>query len=90
MDLSKLETALEFAKKHNLETITVDGIVIHVPKIVTPQENISEDTMKVHYSSFPEFTEEEILFFSTEYFDELQHKKQQKLEAEKEKEDLNG
>ena len=90
IDKQKLESAMEFAREHGLPWIEIDGVKMPVTPVQPPQIEISEEAMKAIYNPVPEFDDEDVLYWATPYYDELQEKKKLKLEQLKIKEDLNG
>jgi hypothetical protein len=85
----KLEASLAFAKEHGLSRIEVDGIVIHLDKpFVQPEEQALPDVAQFMNDISQEYTEEELLYWSTPFYDELQEKKKQHQESLKIHEDL--
>jgi hypothetical protein len=84
----KLKEAIEFAQEQDISEIEVDGIKLKVPPKPMPIEEGKE--LISEYNPFPEYTDEEIIFWATPYFDELQEKKRQQQEAAKETQDLRG
>lgn len=90
MDKKRLEEALQFAKENGLPSITVDGVTMVVPKETPKQPEITEEEIKQMYPQEEPMTDEEILFWSTPYYEELQAKKAAQALAAKEKENLNG
>lgn len=90
MNKERLQEALNFARENGLPSITVDGITMPVPKVQAPQRELTEEEMKKLYPPEEVPTDEEILFWSSPYYDELQMKKEMQKQAQKEKENLNG
>lgn len=85
MNQEKLKEAIEFARANGLKSIEVDGIKMEVlPLQQTIEVNLqTDDELKRAFANdpFEDMTEEEILFYSTPYFQELQEKKKQKQDA---------
>jgi hypothetical protein len=75
----ELKELFEFARENDLPWIEVDGVKLPVSK---RKQEISKDqeTPEIFADEAAKYTEEEILFYATPYFDELQARK-----AEKEK-----
>lgn len=76
----EIEELIEMAKRLNLEGIEVDGIKFslspNAKKVASfVEEEKAEDLMKP-LSAFDELTEEEIQYWSSPYYDELQAKKE--------------
>lgn len=90
IDKEKLKSALEFAKENKIKSIEVDGIRIEVPQDLTVEfssDRKFEELLKP-LSPFDEMTEEEILYYATPYYDELQAKKKAKQEKIKEEQQV--
>lgn len=85
IDREKLQEALAFARSEGLLTITVDGIKMDVtyPEGIkpAPAEAKIEDIFKMGEE---ELTDDEVLYWSTPYYDELQAQKEEKAKAKKE------
>lgn len=91
MDKEKLRLAVEFAKEQGLTSIEVDGIKIDLLQTIPkPQEYPDIDIHKLISDISQEYSDEEILYLATPYYDELQEKKKQHQESLKVHEDLNG
>ena len=89
MNKEKLKEALDFARENNLSWIEVDGIKMEVPKaMLPPSTDADEKNLKSIYNPEPEYTEEEILYYATPYFDELQARKKLRQEQQKHDESL--
>lgn len=89
--INKLKQAFEFAKVNKLPWVEVDGIKIPVPQeeIVSNDEQQTKE-MKMAYNPEPELTDEEVLYYATPYFDELQTRKKAQIESKHLDEDLRG
>lgn len=92
MNEEKLKAALAFAKEHGLKSIEVDGIKMELGE-PRPDPNAEIPDLKAEelvaaLSPFDEMTDEEVLFWSTPHYDELQSAKA--LKAEHAKEVRNG
>ena len=77
--IEELKTLMDQARELGVNRIEVDGVAYHLaPKIET---NVEATDLEIYeaMNEFP-YTEEEILYYATEYFDELQAKKQEKGE----------
>ena len=91
MDRAKLQEALQFAKENGLSSITIDGIrmdiadQIKAEAIELPTES---DLNKVFNNQNDGPTDEEVLFWSTPYWDELQAIKKKQLETLAEDKDV--
>lgn len=75
LEKERLKEIISFAQDNNLSWIEVDGIKFPVPpkeQEITPNE---EQEMKLAHNPEPEYTEEEILYYATPYFDDLQERK---------------
>jgi hypothetical protein len=92
MDRTKLETALTFAKEHGLEMIEVDGVKIILPnkKTIEPIASGLDDAQILNADDNFGYTDEEILYWATPYFDELQDLKNQKKQLAQLHEEVNG
>jgi len=89
MNKEKLKEALEFARENDLAWIEIDGIKMDVPKAMLPASTeADEKALKAFYNPEPEYTDEEILYYATPYFEELRAKKQEQLENQKTDKDL--
>ena len=83
----KLKLALEFAQEQGLGFIEVEGIKIFVPQQSMTNEvpEISAEDLMKPIGPFDDLSEEEILFYATPYYDELQaNKEMQKQRRESE------
>lgn len=90
MNKERLEEALQFAREHGLPSITVDGVTMVVPKETSaPTREYTEEEFKKLYPQEEPMTDEEVLYWSTPYYDEIQARKKAEAEAQKEKEALN-
>jgi hypothetical protein len=78
----KLEMALAFAKEHGLRFVEVEGIKIYVPDdaVIGEVPEVSADELMKPVGPFDDLSEEEILFYATPYFEELQAMKAQQKE----------
>lgn len=95
---AKLADALAFAKDNGLQSIEVEGIRMelplkqmappHSPSIAVPEMK-AEELLKP-MSPFDELTDEEVLFWSTNHYDELQAKKAKHAEHLKQHEEIHG
>lgn len=88
MDKVKLKEALEFAKENKLKCIEVDGVKFDVP-IELPEhedsiEGLDDDEMLQDLDVLEQFTDEEVLYWATPYYDELQRTKELKEKQLKE------
>lgn len=90
IDKSKLQSAIEFARDQGLPWIEIDGIKMPITPVQAPAIEVSEEAMRAMYNSEPEYTDEEILYYATPYWDELQEQKKRRQEHLKTQEDLNG
>ena len=87
----KLLEAIEIAKLHGCPWVEVDGVKIPlVEKQVGPKvEPQSDDEVKMALlDPEPDLTDEEVLFWSTPYFDELQEKKLKRQDVLREEKQL--
>lgn len=87
-----MQEAIDFAKANGLTSVEVDGIKFEVPRVAVPegQTEASEEEIRKLLDTFEEYTEEEILYFATPYFDELQERKKLREKHLAEKADLDG
>lgn len=92
MDKQKLKEALEFAKENGLPSIEVDGVKITVPKeeIKLEVPELKTEEIVKFPNPLDEMSEDEITFYATPYYDELQAKKQKKLEQQTLEEQVRG
>ena len=84
---------LEKAKELGISTIKVDGLEAH-SDTERPQEKsmteIDDKDLMALVSPLDDFTEEEMLYYATPYFDELQEKKEAMKKQKKEEDELRG
>lgn len=95
MDQEKLKEALKFAKENGLASITVDGITMEIAVEMKPIEVRiqTDDEIAKAFGEDPflGMTDEELTYYATPYFDELQEQKKLKQESiEKEQQVRNG
>ena len=82
------------AKELGLKSIEIDGVKYDLGEPVKPKEEaqeLSEDAVKALFTDtkiLDEMSDDEVLFYSTPYFDQLQHEKKTKEEQLKLKKDL--
>lgn len=78
LDRQKLIEALEFAKEQGLSEITVDGVTMKVgaPNKINIVPDLKSEEIVKPQSWLDDYTEEELLYYATPYFDELQAKKE--------------
>jgi hypothetical protein len=90
MNKEELIEAIAFAKEQGLSSISVGNITMTIPKEISYE--IKEPTPSELNLAFnqEEISEEEILYYATPYYDELQEKKKRQLETIKEDEDKRG
>lgn len=88
MNEQELEAALAFARKQGLKSITVNGITMEIGDERRTGEILTTEKDIDLAFNVPQYTEEEILYWATPYFDELQEKKKRQLETLKEDEDV--
>ena len=92
MNKELVAEAIAFAKEQGLSSVEVEGVKFTIPR----EENVlrgtelNEADVTKFLSPSIDITDEEILFYSTPYYDELQARKRIKEEQIKMKEDLNG
>lgn len=82
---------MNHAKELGVTTVKVDGFEAHlVPKLppTEPMTEIDDKDLVVPPSPFDDLSDEELLYFATPYFDELQAKKQAQAEKIKEEKEL--
>lgn len=90
-----LKSKLLEAQELGLKSITIDGITYEFRDQATshkgPAEEVEEATVKaLTRSPLDDYTEDEILMWSSPYFDVMQEQKQLRTQQIKDKEDLNG
>lgn len=94
IDRQKLKEAIDFARENHLTSIEIDGVRMEIGEIKEPKHEpreLTEDEIKKLARAAGEpMSEEEILYYSTPYYDELQARKKAKEEAAKETMDLRG
>lgn len=94
IDREKLKDAIDFARENGLKSICIDGVAMEIGEIKEPKHEpreLTEDEIKKLARAAGEpMSEEEILYYSTPYYDELQARKKAKEEAAKETMDLRG
>jgi hypothetical protein len=84
MNQEKLFQAIEFAKANGLKSIEVDGIKMEIgtPAIVNLEPQQDEDLKRVFLNNpFEDMTDEEILYWATPYYDQLQEQKKLRQDA---------
>lgn len=85
MNSDKLQEAIVFAKANNLKSIEIDGIKMEIndiPQQIELKIQTDEEIAKAFGEDpFIGMTDEEILFYHSDYYDELQEQKRQKQEA---------
>lgn len=87
IDKEKLREALEFARENGLLSIEIDGIKMEVPPIKA-EEPVQENDIAQPKTPYDDMDDDEILFWSTPYYEELQDKREQ--HAQKLKDEQNG
>jgi hypothetical protein len=90
IEKEKLQAAFDFARMNNIPWIEIDGIKMPVPEKTEIVADVSEAAMNAAYNPEPQFSDEEIMYYATPYFEELQEKKRIRSEQLKTKEDLDG
>lgn len=94
IDREKLKEAIDFARENGLKSICIDGVTMEIGEIKEPKHEpreLTEDEIKKLARAAGEpMSEEEILYYSTPYYDELQARKKAKEDAAKETMDLRG
>ena len=88
MDKDKLKEAIEFARTMGLSSITVDGIKMDLSPIDLVTGSFLTEKELDQGLNREEMTEEEIKYWATPYYDELQLKKQRQQQTLKEDEDV--
>ena len=73
LDREKLLDALQFAKDNGLEEIEVDGVKMKVPLV---QSNEPHSDIKMIETPYDNMSDDEVLFWATDYFDDLQAEKE--------------
>lgn len=84
MSKTKLQKAIEAAKLLGSPWVEVDGIKIPLVTTAVPVElklQTDDELKKVMAEDPFDYTDEEILYFHSEYFDELQEKKKKRQDA---------
>jgi len=86
----KIREAIEFAREFNLKTIEVDGIKFEIPATNPKDEVTGLDETEVLKSLdiLDNFTDDEILFWATPYYDELQAQKELKQQIANEQNEV--
>lgn len=81
-DLNEIKVMLAFAREEKLSSIEIDGVKYHLAQEVAIESKplSEEDISKAFESDQP--TDEEVLYWSTPYYDEIQAIKKDKLELE--------
>lgn len=85
LDRERLREALDFARENGLRAIEVDGIKMEVPPVEEPQP---EGDIKQPTTPFDNLSDQEILFWSTNYFDELSAEKELRMKALEEEQNV--
>lgn len=93
----KRQELLKEAKELGLKSIEIDGVRYELGETTSnvEQKPISEEESKAllkALTSTPldELTEDEVLYYATPYYDELQHQKKLKQQQDQDKGALNG
>jgi len=92
IDREKLQAALQFAKDNGLQMIEVDGVKLVVPMepdIEMASSGLTDDELLKEDDSLG-YSDEEILYWSTPYFDELQDMKKKRQELAQLQEEVDG
>lgn len=82
---AEMAEMIEFAREQGLKKIELDGIVFHLDKVAQHSGEVPEllpEDIVSPLSVLDEMSEDEILFWSSPYYDELQAKKQAALKTE--------
>lgn len=87
IDKEKLKEAIEFAREHGLVSIEIDGIKMEIPPLKA-EEPIQENDITQPKTPYDDMDGDEVLFWSTPYYEELQDKREQ--HAQKLKDEDNG
>lgn len=94
MNKQLLEEALAFARDHGLTSIEVDGVKFNVPgesvKVLDFVPDMKPEEIIKPMNTLDEMSDEEILYYATPYYDELQTKKKYREEQLKLEEKLRG
>lgn len=78
----KIREAIAFAQKMNLRSIEVDGIKFDVPSPVAETiEGLDDEELAKALDIFDDMSDDEILYWATPYYDELQAEKELKKQA---------
>lgn len=86
----ELEEALKFAKENNLKSITVNGIHMELGEDKAKIQQMTQQMIDAVFNAPDEYTDEELLFYATPYFDELVAKKKARQESLKQDEATRG
>jgi hypothetical protein len=62
MNLKELEKLMKLCHKHNVKSITVDGVSLTIDSLIPPKQNFKEEPTQEKPE--PEYTEEDILMWS--------------------------
>ena len=92
IDREKLQAALQFAKDNGLQMIEVDGVKLVVPMepdLEMASSGLTDDELLKEDDSLG-YSDEEILYWSTPYFDELQAMKKKRQELAQLQEEVDG
>lgn len=85
IDVSKLKKAVEFARSQGLKSIEIDGIRLELGANelaqVKREVQTDDEVKRAFLDPDSDLTEEEVLFWATPYFDELQETKKARQEA---------
>lgn len=92
IDRERLKEAMDFAKENGLAEIEVDGIKIKIEKPRPEPRELTEDEQKKISAAHQQesMSDEEVLFWHSDYYDELQEKKRLKEEHAREAQNLRG
>ena len=88
-DPVELKAIIEFAKTQGLPSVEIDGVVFNLGKPLKPIEPIAEDIeatdVVTPLSVLDDMDDDEILYWATPYYDEIQVKKEHMQQAAKDK-----
>lgn len=90
MDKEKLKEAIAFARENHLSCIEVEGIKMTLADLPMDLEPNDGKDIPQPLTPYDNLSDEEVTFWSTNYFDDLQVKKELKKQHQEESEQTRG
>lgn len=88
IDKDKIKEALELGREYGLAWVEVDGMRFPVPKDPEPEPEEDGKDLAQPKTPYDDMDDDEVLFWSTPYYEELHEKRE--AHAQKLKEEQNG